>query len=83
MKHGRIIFSRSFTSQVVTPQLDLFPLQSSGSRMVVVVMFAEPIIGGWPVCGHQRLTIIRNLPSQSDRKARLKLATLNTKMSAA
>jgi len=51
--------------------------------MVVVVMFAKPIIGGWSVCGHQRLTIIRNFPSQSDIKARWKLATLNTKMSAA
>lgn len=88
MKNGRItcrpwIPARSFTSQAVTPQPDLFPLHSLGLRMVVVVMFAKPIIGGCSVCGHQRLTIIRNFPSQSDRKARWKLAALNTKMSAA
>lgn len=88
MKNGRItcrpcIPTRSFTSQAVTPQPDVFPLQSLGSWMVVVIMFAKPIIGGWSVYGHQRLTIIRNFPSQSDRKTRWKLAALNTKMSAA
>lgn len=51
MKNGRItcrpwIPTRSLTSEAVSPQPDLFSLHSLRSWMVVVVMFAKPIIGG-------------------------------------